>query len=139
MKQVLRVVFDANVLISAIFWEGITRTLYDLAKTGKISMLSSIPLEQELIRVLNYSKFGLEPAEIVPLINDYKKVCLTIPVKTRISLIKDDLTDNIFLECAVDGKADYIISGDRHLLNLKEYQAIHIVNPRIFLDLLARL
>ena len=51
----------------------------------------------------------------------------------RLTVISADPTDNIFLECAVAGKADYIISGDKHLLDLKSYQGIPIVKARDFL------
>lgn len=48
-------------------------------------------------------------------------------------VITVDPADNIFLECAVDGNADYIISGDKHLLDLKTYSDIQILNPKAFL------
>ncbi|MGB9714982.1 MAG: PIN domain-containing protein [Thermodesulfovibrionales bacterium] len=54
-------------------------------------------------------------------------------VESKISVIKDDPTDNIFLECAIDGKADYIIFGDHHLLDLGNYEGIEIIKPKEFL------
>ncbi len=56
-----------------------------------------------------------------------------VDVTSRIDTIKVDPSDNAFLECAVDGRADYIVSGDRHLLGLGTYRGIQIISPREFL------
>ncbi|MBI2630224.1 putative toxin-antitoxin system toxin component, PIN family [Candidatus Pacearchaeota archaeon] len=54
--------------------------------------------------------------------------------KTKIEIIKDDPDDNKIIECAIEGKVDFIISQDNHLLNLKEFQGIKIVSPKEFLN-----
>lgn len=59
-----------------------------------------------------------------------------VTVETEINEIKKDPTDDMFLELAVDGGADYIVSGDPHLLNLESYYRIKIVEPRAFLKIL---
>ncbi|MCH8318634.1 MAG: putative toxin-antitoxin system toxin component, PIN family [Bacteroidetes bacterium] len=56
-----------------------------------------------------------------------------ISVKSKIDVIIDDPSDNIFVECAVDGKADYIITGDHHLLSLGNYKGIQIIKAKDFL------
>jgi putative PIN family toxin of toxin-antitoxin system len=66
-----RVVLDTNISISAFFWNGPPRRVYDLARNKKIILLYSKDIEQELIRVLSYDKFGLFPHEILPIANDY--------------------------------------------------------------------
>ncbi len=128
-----RVVLDTNISISAFFWNGIPRTVYDLAKNQKLILLYSKDIEKELIRVLSYNKFGLIPAEILPIANEYRTTGLFVKVHSSLTVIKEDPTDNIFLNCAVDGNAHYIISGDPHLLNLKKYNGIQIVKAREFL------
>jgi len=55
-----------------------------------------------------------------------------VEVKEKISLIQEDPADNKFLECALDGRADYIVSGDSHLLGVGQYQAIQILSVRQF-------
>jgi putative PIN family toxin of toxin-antitoxin system len=62
------------------------------------------------------------------MIRDFSKVVLP---KVRLAVIADD-PDNRILECSLEGQADYIISGDKHLLNLKNYQGITIVTPGDF-------
>jgi predicted nucleic acid-binding protein len=57
--------------------------------------------------------------------------------QTRITRITEDPTDNRVLEAAVEGQADYIVSGDGHLLDLREHDGIPIVTPRDFLAILA--
>ena len=80
-----------------------------------------------------YSKFGLSPAEILPIVNNLRRCVHFIEVKSKVDVVKEDSTDNIFLECAQDGKADYIISGDHHFLNIGSYKGIQIMRAKDFL------
>jgi putative PIN family toxin of toxin-antitoxin system len=102
-------------------------------KGGKVILLFNTKIEAELIRVLAYSKFGLTSAEIFPIIKHLRKHAHFVEEKSNIGIIKYDPTDNIFLECAIDGNADYIISGDHHLLNLGSYESIRIITAKGFL------
>lgn len=128
-----RIVLDTNITISAFFWKGYPRTIYDLAKEGKVTLLSSIKIETEFIRVLAYSRFGLIPNEIHPIVNNLRKYVHFIEVKSKVDIVQEDPTDNIFLECALDGKADYIISGNHHLLNIGDYKGIQIIRAKDFM------
>jgi len=129
------IVLDTNIIISALFWKGNQRQILNLVKAGKYETLTSIEIERELIRVLGYPKFGLTPAEILPIINDYRNYTKKVLVTSQINKVIEDPTDNIFLNCAVDGNADYIISGDHHLLNIGSYESIIIVTSEEFLKL----
>jgi predicted nucleic acid-binding protein len=60
-----------------------------------------------------------------------------IKPKTRLSIVKEDHDDNKIIECAVTGKADYIITKDKHLLKIKNYKGIKIITPREFLRIMA--
>ena len=128
-----RVVLDTNVTISAFFWSGYPRSVYDLIVNKILTALLSESMEKELIRVLGYSKFGLSPVEILPFVKHLRSNPEFIDSTTRLSVITSDPTDNIFLECAVDGNADYIVTGDRHILDLSIYQGMQIVRPKDFL------
>lgn len=128
-----RVVLDTNVTISALFWEGYPRKTYELVKGGKIAMLYSKKIEEEFIRVLGYSKFGLTSSQILPLVNNLRKYAFFVNTRTTVKVINIDPTDNIFIECAIDGKANYIVSGDHHLLNLGNYKKIKIIRAKDFL------
>jgi len=56
-----------------------------------------------------------------------------IESKTKTTLITEDPDDNKLLECAIDGRAKYIITGDKHLLKIRKYKNIRVVNPNSFL------
>jgi putative PIN family toxin of toxin-antitoxin system len=128
-----RVVLDTNVIISAFFWKGHPRKVYDLARERKIIMLISRDAEDEFICVLGYSKFGLTPKEILPFVKNLRSNTELVQTSSKLSIVAADSTDNIFLECAIDGKADYIISGDRHLLDIGVYKGIEILKAKDFL------
>ena len=82
--------------------------------------------------MLAYKKFGLTTDEILPIANDFITTAQLVDVISEIKIITQDPTDNMVLECAVDSKAEYIISGDHHLLDLKKYNNIQIVKPKDF-------
>jgi putative PIN family toxin of toxin-antitoxin system len=130
---VIKAVFDTNVIIAAFFWDGNPRKAYELARQHKIKLYYSTPILKELIRVLAYKKFGLTNKEMHPLINDFTRTARFVEIKSSINHITQDPTDNIFLECALDSKSDFIISGDSHLFDLKEYRGIRIITPKEFI------
>lgn len=128
-----RVVADTNVAISATFWRGHPRLIFDLARQKRLTLLSSEPIEAELIRVLSYPKFGLSPAQILPIVRDIRGIARFIRVLSHVDAVKDDPTDNIFLACGLDGEANCIVSGDHHLLSLGTFRGIQILSPTDFL------
>jgi putative PIN family toxin of toxin-antitoxin system len=130
---VKKVVLDTNVTISALFWEGNPRKIYDLVRQGQLIMLLSDNMEREFIRVLGYEKFGLSPQEIMPFLRNLRNHARHVETKSEVDVVTADPTDNIFLECALDGGADFLISGDRHLLDIKVYKGINIVRASEFL------
>jgi putative PIN family toxin of toxin-antitoxin system len=130
---VKRVVLDTNVTLSALFWPGNPRRIYDMVRYHKLIMLLSDDMEKEFVRVLGYEKFGLSPGEIIPLVRDIRTHAQHVKTRSRIAVVTIDPTDNIFLECACDGEADVIISGDKHLLDLGGYGKIQIVKAKDFL------
>lgn len=132
--MVNRVVFDTNVLISAYLWKGSARKALEMIRTGDFTLLVSKDTVNELIHVLAYDKFGLTPQEIQPIVRDLMNISEFVEVKSEVQAIKADPTDDIFLALAIDGNADAIVSGDHHLLYLKEFEAIPIMTIRRFLS-----
>ena len=130
-----KVVFDTNILISGYLWKGSPRRAIDKIRRGEWIHLVSEETIEELIRVLAYAKFGLKPEEIEPIIRDLMAISEYVEVRSKIDLVKADPTDNIFLNLAIDGQADVIVSGDHHLLDLKEFNDIPITSVRKFLGL----
>lgn len=132
----IKVVIDTNVFVSAILFGGELDKLINLWKRKKIVLLLSKEILEEYIKVLSYKKFELSDKIIKRIIYEellpYTK---NIKVKKRINIIEEDPSDNIFLECALEGRANYIISGDKHLLQLKQYKSIKIISFREFIKL----
>ncbi|MGC8816518.1 MAG: putative toxin-antitoxin system toxin component, PIN family [Candidatus Hadarchaeum sp.] len=135
MKPVI-VVADTNVLVSSLLWEGNESKIVELAEIGKIKLLTSAALLDELKKVLMYERFGLDEKTV----DDSVKYILTISdiisPKRSVRVIHEDPADNEVLGCALEGKARYIVSGDKHLPRLKEFGRIKIVRAKELLNIL---
>lgn len=132
-KNLKKVVFDTNVLISAfVFPEGTVRELIDLSIKKKISIYVSNSIIFEYCNVLD-SKFNWTKEEIKENIKFIGKIVEIIDTDIKVDVIKEDETDNKIIECAVAADVNAIISGDKHLLNIKKYKNIPILKPADFL------
>jgi putative PIN family toxin of toxin-antitoxin system len=142
----IRAVFDTNVFISALFNpKRPPAKLLELALQGMIRLIISPQLIEEIERVLTYprvkkllKKRNTGPGEVGEAIAKAFKVAFLAPGDLTVEVVPDDPADDMVLACAMEGSADYIISGDHHLLDLKNYQGIKIVNPARFLELIER-
>jgi len=129
----IKIVLDTNILISAILFGGNPRKILSLIIDNKIQAFISpfiiFELKEVLLKKFNFSLEILE--EIEDLIKE--RFIIVYPKKT-INLIKEVLTDNRILECAVEAKADFLISGDtKHILKLKKINKTKIVSTNEFL------
>jgi putative PIN family toxin of toxin-antitoxin system len=132
MPTLRRVVFDTNVLISAYLWPGIPRTALEMIRNGSSMLMSAQPAIEEFVRVLGYRKFGLSPEEIAPLVDDLTSLSTIVQPRHTVDVVTRDPTDNLFLEIALQGKCTVLVSGDRHLLDLRRYRRIRILTPAEF-------
>jgi len=133
--EVIRVVIDTNVLISALLFGGIPGELIPMWKNNRIKPLASKEIIDEYIKVLTYPKFKLSEAEInYILYSEILPYFDIIPIKDRPSIIKADPSDDKFIHDSKKGNTGFIITGDQHLLNLKTYQKINIISPAEFLN-----
>ena len=124
---------DTNILISALGWIGNPKQVFDKIVDGEVKLVISDEQFNELSRTLEYPKFQFTKDQK----DRFKSLILGIatfvkPIE-RIDVIKEDPDDNMILECAVAGKADYIVTGDPDLLELKEFRGVRIVTAREFL------
>lgn len=133
-SKVKGAVFDTNVLISAYLWPGVPRKALEIARQGKCELFSSKETIREFVRVLGYSKFGFTATEIAPFVDDLTSLVTLIHPRKTIKMISDDPTDDLFISIAVEANCSYIVSGDRHLLKLIDYQGIKIVTPSQFVQ-----
>jgi putative PIN family toxin of toxin-antitoxin system len=135
----MRVVLDTNTVISAVFWGGFPGRIVELAKTNAISICTSRPLLDELMDVLSRKKFlarfNLIASTPSKVLADYAALAEVVSVPNVPSVVADDPDDDEVIACAVTAKANYIISGDRHLLKIGNYDDIFIVNANQFIDI----
>ena len=130
----MRVVLDTNVFVSALLFTGTVSEIVPLWQNGTITVLLSREILEEYLRVFSYPKFQLSEAEIKSLIEEELLPFVTvIKPKRRLRVVERDPSDNKFLECALAGKAQVIISGDKDLLSIGHYQRVRIQTPAQFL------
>jgi uncharacterized protein len=122
------------VYISAIFWGGKPRKVLELGRNGRILLFTSSEIQEEIERKLK-TKFGIDEKEVAQILLDYAMFTLPIKPLQKILAIEADPDDDKFIECAVAAKAGYIVSGDRHLLDLKNYRGIRIMKAATFLEI----
>lgn len=139
----MRVILDTNVVVSRFLSaRGAPAQVFKLWEAHAFDLLVSRPILQEYKKALSYPKVRklhqLSGQEINEIVNGFSQLSILIEPDIKLRIIKADPKDNKFLECAVTGKADCIISGDKHLLEAKEYQGIQIFTPRAFLLALSK-
>jgi uncharacterized protein len=129
----MRVVLDTNVLVSAILG-GTSYHILDLWRDGKFDLLVTVDVLQEYLGVLKRPKFKLPP-EVVASIGAflYRKGIFVTP-EEKILAVTDDPKDNKFLEAAIAGDADVLVSGDHHLLTLNAFRRVQILSVDQFLE-----
>ena len=131
-----KVVLDTNILISGLVFGGKPRQVLEAAIKGKIQLVLTDEIIEETKKVLEGKKFQY-PKEITDLItNELETLADIVKPKERIMAIEKDPEDNRVLECARQAQADYIVSGDVHLLEIKEFQGTRILAPGEFLEIL---
>jgi len=124
-------VIDTNVIISALNFGGNPKAVLELARKRHIRNTTSPFIIDEIERVLT-RKFGWQMEVTREVTNDIQGFSHVVNPPETLTIIKN-LSDNRILECAVAGGADYLISGDHHLTDLKTFGTINIVTPTEFL------
>lgn len=132
----MRVVLDTNVYISALLFGGKPLQVLGFAEDHMFSLLYSKPIREEVEGVLA-KKFHW-PQEMINLACEpYWKIGLAVRPKRRVSACPDP-DDNRILECAIEARADWIVTGDKHLLDMLSFEGISILRPDDFLKHLLR-
>jgi putative PIN family toxin of toxin-antitoxin system len=134
----LRVVFDVNVFVSSLITRGKPRELWSKARRKNFTLILSKEIISEFVKVMSREKFsryvGDEDMKIF--LQAIYEIALFVKIKSRFTIIKEDHDDNTILRTAYDSKADYIVSGDKHLLSLQEFKGIRIVTVEEMLKIL---
>ncbi len=133
----IKVVIDTNTLISGTFWSGIPSHIIRLVEKEELILVISSTIVKEYAEVLNYEEIRKKVRdhdECVQAIQKLLQLGVIVNPKEKFNIIKEDPDDDKFLDAAVEGNAKYIISRDKHLLKLKEFNGIKIVKPEQFLE-----
>ncbi len=137
----IRAVLDANVVVSGVLSQnGVPGRILKAWKAERFHLVRSAAILDELRRVLSYPKIrrrhGWSQAEILEFVEDIASLAILVPGQHRLKVVAEDPTDDRYLECALEGDAAYIVSGDHDLVGLGQYEGVEILAPRRFLDLL---
>jgi len=128
----MKVVFDTNVFVSAfIVPGGKGEEALLLALRRKVDLFTSVPILTEATRILR-TKFDQPERDILAALKQISRAA-TILRPARTVRVLEDLPDNRILECAVSAQADLVVTGDHHLLALKEFEGIPLVRLADFL------
>jgi putative PIN family toxin of toxin-antitoxin system len=132
----VRVVADTNVLVSAlIFPGGPPEAVYRPALESRIELVTTRPLLAELGRVLA-EKFGWQAERAEEAVAQLIRLAEIVEPQQTVTAVAADPADNRVLEAAAEGKADAVVSGDRHLLALRSWRGIPVESPAAFLETL---
>jgi putative PIN family toxin of toxin-antitoxin system len=127
----VRVILDTNVVVSGLLWGGEPRQLLLAAHTNRVELFTSTTLLLELSDILGRTKFAhkIAAAQLSTdqIVERYALLASVVHPADILPVVIDDPDDDHVLACALAAKADVIVSGDRHLLDLKEYQGMRIV------------
>lgn len=131
----VRVVFDTNVLISALGWDAKPEACLEQVLHGHVEGYISPDMLDELTRVMDYPRFAFTDEEQQSFLEIILASFHIVEPGVSLDVVDDDPDDDMVLECAVASDADYIVSGDSHLLEVDAYESIAIVSPAEFLDI----
>lgn len=135
-----KVVLDANVWVSALLWGGKPAEIVRAVEDGKVCIVTSEEIIGEISQVLNYPKLrkvyqaaGLRHENLIEAV---LKVVKFVKVTEKVNVVAEHPADDKFIECALAADAEYIVSGDKHLLKIGEYKKTRILSVNEFLVVL---
>ena len=125
----MAVTLDTNVLLSATLWDGSVaqKLLFDLIRQG-IKIYSTTEILSEYQEILKRD-FDFSDTEVSEIMGKVLAFVTLVSPQTKIKAVKNDPDDDVIIECAFESESKYIITYDKHLLNLKEFRGIRIIKP----------
>jgi len=131
----LKIVFDTNIYISAfVIPGGNAEKAYLYAIDGDFELCTSVAILTELARKLD-EKFGWEKQKIAQIVTSISNLATVFKTTPWIEIVSDD-PDNRILECAIKADANFLVTGDKHLLKLRNYGNFEIIKLSTFLTIL---
>jgi|ERR1700733_206818 putative PIN family toxin of toxin-antitoxin system len=133
----MRVTADTNIYVSAFQYAGKPLEILELARSGAIRLSVSEPILAEVKGVLG-RKFLRSEADLRDIEEQIREIAEVVTPGQPVDAIKEDPADDRILECAIAGKSDYLVTGDKHLLKLGQFQGVKIVPPAEFVEIQKR-
>lgn len=142
-QRMIKAVLDTNILISGfIIKQGACAKIIDTLREKYFLLITSDGLLLEFSRAVHYpriwDKYKLSKQEVKDYFQALEEGGEVVCPKKVPKVIPEDPSDDIVLATAVEGKADYLVSGDQHLLKLKKYKGIRILSPAKFVKILGK-
>ncbi len=130
-----KIIIDTNVLISAFGWEGKPKQIFERVLDEEFELIVSEKQLVEFKRVLEYPRLGFSDEQKAKFVEILLSIASIVETATSFNVIKEDPPDNMFLEAAFETEANFIISGNKHVLNVGKFGKTKIVKPAEFLEL----
>src|SRR5258706_16331966 len=127
-----RAVLDTNIIVSSALGGALVLVL-EKWDQGKFTVIVTTDILDEYFQVLNRPKFKLKQETIDKITRYIYQFSEFVVPEEQIHFVEADPKDDKFLEAAIAGKADFIVSGDKHLLDLKEFRSIPIISGAEFI------
>ena len=129
-------VLDTNILFFATGWRGSPYQCVERARAGEFQAVTCPELIEELAEKLE-ARLHFSPEQVADTVADYLGFLRVVHVPKVLDAVPRDPEDNMVLECAIEARAQYIVSGDKDLLVLKKFRGIEIIRASDFLNALA--
>lgn len=130
------VVLDTNVLVSALGFGGTPLDCLLRTFDDDVELYASEDTLDEFARVMAYDRLPFSPAERGRYLAILEREATVVEPRVDVEAVEEDPDDDAFLECAVAGDVDYLVSGDDHLLELGEFREVIVCTPATFLETL---
>lgn len=128
----IRVVPDTNIILSAIFWKGNSYEVIRRGLMGEYRLISSPEIIEEVRKKLEF-KFGFPEERIEQQTQILLHYFEIIDPNRKVDVVRDK-NDNKIVACAADAQAQFIVTGDKDLLILKNFESVQVITPRQFLS-----
>ena len=129
-------VYYTNILVSAFIGKGAPHKALDAVYSGKVRLVISPDILLEFEDVISRPKFNYADEHIRSIITVVFKVAKIVEPDFTVNIVKKDPSDNRIIEAAISGNAKYIVTGDNHLLSLKNVENIKIISVKDFIKII---
>jgi len=133
----MKAVLDTNVLVSALIKTGKPRELLFRAAEGKFQAILSRQILEEFVKVVRDPKVGryVDEEDVEAFLRALAAMTSTMKVKSKFKAVKRDPKDDVVLRTAYDSGSDYVVTGDRDLLEIREFRGIRIITVERMLEI----